>query len=365
MWKTSWGHPGCRGKWIQFFDGSLGLLLVAWGWMKSNWWWQRSVSLLLLGAGEDGDKDRNLNGGGNVNVGADLDAQLRYYLVHYLLRNNSARDPKPLEEGQLEEEPFGDDQVWAAVLAQEEQHHAEVMRQRAEYHGMSPSTNSHDEEEVEQMLQDTQARMERLSLEPDGRHLPVRKTAKQPHRQGEPSTVHHGVKSTQYGHGTVTLLDEGCVRGLLEGGMETNVPKLELVELGGLIKATWLQALVVGEKMEGDDNEREEAGGVAGAKRVVKRSSTSSFTRRGEIAVGYPSNDSNPPANAGNPSALYLYAWVPIPGKTRTLSHSYGPQSAWFSSHVVGGWDTDTVSVVVEESAEVDSCAYIGYLDST
>ncbi|KAI9452925.1 hypothetical protein BJY52DRAFT_1225883 [Lactarius psammicola] len=80
----------------------------------------------------------------------------------------------PLEEGQLEEEPFGDDQVWAAVLAQEEQRHAEVMRQQAEYHGMSPSTNSRDEEEVERMLQDTQARMERLSLEPDERHLPGR-----------------------------------------------------------------------------------------------------------------------------------------------------------------------------------------------
>ena len=88
-----------------------------------------------------------------------------------LLRNDSARDPEPFEEGQLEEEPFGDDQVWAAVLAQEEQRHAEVMRQRAEYHGMSPNTNSRDEEEVEQMLQDTQARMERLSLEPDERHL--------------------------------------------------------------------------------------------------------------------------------------------------------------------------------------------------
>ncbi|KAI9447073.1 hypothetical protein BJY52DRAFT_1228499 [Lactarius psammicola] len=101
-----------------------------------------------------------------------------------------ARDPEPLEEGQLEEEPFGDDQVWAAVLAQEEQRHAEVMRQRAEYHGMSPSTDSRDEEEVERMLQDAQARMERLSLEPDEQHLPVRKPAKQPHRQGEPSTVH-------------------------------------------------------------------------------------------------------------------------------------------------------------------------------
>ncbi|KAI9451878.1 hypothetical protein BJY52DRAFT_1226412 [Lactarius psammicola] len=150
-----------------------------------------------------------------------------------MLRNDSARDPEPLEEGQLEEEPFGDDQVWAAVLAQEEQRHAEVIRQWAKYHGMSPSTNSRDEEEVERMLQDTQARMERLFLEPDERHLPVRKPAKQPHRQGEPSTVHvsfeqvksrilrnegspehdwshvisepqHSVKSTQYGRGTVT-----------------------------------------------------------------------------------------------------------------------------------------------------------------
>ena len=80
MWKTSWGHPGCRGKRIQFFDGSLGLLLVARGWMKSNWWQQWSASLLLLGAGEDGDKDRNLNGGGNVNVGADLDVWLPWLL---------------------------------------------------------------------------------------------------------------------------------------------------------------------------------------------------------------------------------------------------------------------------------------------
>jgi len=94
-----------------------------------------------------------------------------------VLRNDSARDPEPLEEGQLEEEPFGDDQVWAAVLAQEEQRHAEVMRQRAEYHGMSPSTDSRDEEEVERMLQDTQARMERLSLEPDERHLPGERSA--------------------------------------------------------------------------------------------------------------------------------------------------------------------------------------------
>ena len=94
-----------------------------------------------------------------------------------MLRNDSARDPEPLEEGQLEEEPFSDDQVWAAVLAQEEQRHAEVMRQRAKYHGMSPSTDSHDEEEVERMLQDTQARMERLSLEPDERHLPGERSA--------------------------------------------------------------------------------------------------------------------------------------------------------------------------------------------
>ncbi|KAI9447357.1 hypothetical protein BJY52DRAFT_1228299 [Lactarius psammicola] len=91
-----------------------------------------------------------------------------------LLRNDSTRDPEPLEEGQLEEEPFGDNQVWAAVLAQKEQRHTEVMRQRAKYHGMSPSTNSCDKEEVEQMLQDTQARMERLSLELDERHLPGR-----------------------------------------------------------------------------------------------------------------------------------------------------------------------------------------------
>ncbi|KAI9442866.1 hypothetical protein BJY52DRAFT_1229078 [Lactarius psammicola] len=89
-----------------------------------------------------------------------------------VLRNDSARDPKPLEEGQLEEEPFGDDQVWAVVLAQEEQCHMEVMQQRAKYHGMSPSMDSRDEEEVEWILQDTQARMERLSLEPDERHLP-------------------------------------------------------------------------------------------------------------------------------------------------------------------------------------------------
>ncbi|KAI9434277.1 hypothetical protein BJY52DRAFT_1231222 [Lactarius psammicola] len=83
----------------------------------------------------------------------------------------------PLEEGQLEEEPFGDDQVWAAVLAQEERRHAEVMQQRAEYHGMSPSTDSRDEEEIERMLQDTQARMERLSLGPDERHLPGERLA--------------------------------------------------------------------------------------------------------------------------------------------------------------------------------------------
>ncbi|KAI9451476.1 hypothetical protein BJY52DRAFT_1190996 [Lactarius psammicola] len=94
-----------------------------------------------------------------------------------VLRNDSAHDPKPLEEGQLEEEPFSDDQVWAAVLAQEEQHHAEVMQQRAEYHGMSPSTDSHDEEEVERMLQDMQARMEQLSLEPDEWHLPGERSA--------------------------------------------------------------------------------------------------------------------------------------------------------------------------------------------
>ncbi|KAI9439384.1 hypothetical protein BJY52DRAFT_1229688 [Lactarius psammicola] len=89
-----------------------------------------------------------------------------------MLRNNSACDPKPLKEGQLEEEPFGNEQVWVAVLAQEEQRHAEVMQQRARYHGMSPSMDSCDEEEVERMLQDMQARMERLSLEPDEWHLP-------------------------------------------------------------------------------------------------------------------------------------------------------------------------------------------------
>ncbi|KAI9440223.1 hypothetical protein BJY52DRAFT_1229563 [Lactarius psammicola] len=94
-----------------------------------------------------------------------------------MLRNDASRDPEPLEEGQLEEEPFSDDQVWAAVLAQEEQRHAEVRRQRAEYHSMSPSTNSRDEEEVERMLQDTQARMERLSLELDERHLPGERSA--------------------------------------------------------------------------------------------------------------------------------------------------------------------------------------------
>ncbi|KAI9444397.1 hypothetical protein BJY52DRAFT_1228884 [Lactarius psammicola] len=88
-----------------------------------------------------------------------------------MLQNGSAHDPKPLKEGQLEEEPFGDDQVWAVVLALEEQRHVEVMRQRAKYHGMSPSTDSCDKEEVERMLQDMQARMERLFLEPEERHL--------------------------------------------------------------------------------------------------------------------------------------------------------------------------------------------------
>ncbi|KAI9449512.1 hypothetical protein BJY52DRAFT_1227729 [Lactarius psammicola] len=74
----------------------------------------------------------------------------------HLLRNDSPRDPEPLEEGQLEEEPFGDNQVWAAVLAQEEQHHTEVIME-----------DLCDEEEVEWMLQDTQRRMKWLSLEPD------------------------------------------------------------------------------------------------------------------------------------------------------------------------------------------------------
>ncbi|KAI9454349.1 hypothetical protein BJY52DRAFT_1225146 [Lactarius psammicola] len=91
-----------------------------------------------------------------------------------LLHNNSTHDPEPLEEGQLEEEAFSDNQVWAAVLAQEEQHHTEVIRQQAEHYGMLPSMeDSCDKEEVEQMLQDTQARMEQLSLELDEQHLLV------------------------------------------------------------------------------------------------------------------------------------------------------------------------------------------------
>ncbi|KAI9444398.1 hypothetical protein BJY52DRAFT_1228885 [Lactarius psammicola] len=118
---------------------------------------------------------------------ADVIGALSY--TELVLRNDSARDPEPLEEGQLEEEPFGDDQVWAVVLAQEEQRHAEVMRQRAEYHGMSPSTNSRDEEEVERMLQDTQARMERLSLELDERHLPGTKASKGLKRKGKSKMV--------------------------------------------------------------------------------------------------------------------------------------------------------------------------------
>ncbi|KAI9449511.1 hypothetical protein BJY52DRAFT_1227728 [Lactarius psammicola] len=100
--------------------------------------------------------------------------------------------------------------------------------------------DSHDEEEVEQMLQDTQARMEWLFIEPDEWHLlgwhvtsleaaerpwtmpyrstlghdrtliilislsPIisikgmfRKTAKQPHRQGEPQTIHVNIEQVK------------------------------------------------------------------------------------------------------------------------------------------------------------------------
>lgn len=82
-----------------------------------------------------------------------------------------------------------------------------------------------------------------------------------------------------------SVLDESCARGSSEGGTETNAPNSESVELAGLIEVTWGRALGGGENMDGDPNGRGEAGGVAGAKRVAKRSSTSGFTGRGEIAV--------------------------------------------------------------------------------
>ena len=80
-------------------------------------------------------------------------------------------------------------------------------------------------------------------------------------------------------------LDEGGARGSSEGGTETNAPKSDSVELAGLIEDTLERALGGGEKIDGDPNGRDEAGGVAGAKRVAKRSSTCGFTGRGEIAV--------------------------------------------------------------------------------
>jgi hypothetical protein len=63
------------------------------------------------------------------------------------------------------------------------------------------------------------------------------------------------------------------------------------VELAVLIEVTWERALGGGEKMDGDPNGRGEAGGVAGAKRVAKRSSTCGFTGRGEIAVPLAAED--------------------------------------------------------------------------
>lgn len=80
-------------------------------------------------------------------------------------------------------------------------------------------------------------------------------------------------------------VDEDCARGSSEGGTETKAPKSDSVELAGLIKVTWSRALGGGEKMEGECNGMGEAGGVAGAKRVAKRSLTCGFTGRGEIAV--------------------------------------------------------------------------------
>lgn len=83
-----------------------------------------------------------------------------------------------------------------------------------------------------------------------------------------------------------SLLNEcNSARGSSEGGTETNAPKSDSVELAELIEDTWSRALGGGEKIDGDPNGRGEAGGVAGAKRVAKRSSTCGFTGRGEIAV--------------------------------------------------------------------------------
>ena len=82
-----------------------------------------------------------------------------------------------------------------------------------------------------------------------------------------------------------SLLNKGGARGSSEGGTETNAPKSDSVELAVLIEDCWSRALGGGEKMDGDPNGRGEAGGVAGAKRVAKRSSTCGFTGRGEIAV--------------------------------------------------------------------------------
>ena len=69
-------------------------------------------------------------------------------------------------------------------------------------------------------------------------------------------------------------VDERSARGSSEGGTETNAPKSDSVETGVVIEDTSERALGGGEKMDGDPNGRGEAGGVAGAKRVAKRSST-------------------------------------------------------------------------------------------
>jgi hypothetical protein len=68
-------------------------------------------------------------------------------------------------------------------------------------------------------------------------------------------------------------LDRGWASGSSEAGTDTKAPNSESVELAVLIEPTRGRGLEGCEKMEVDPNGVGEAGGVAGAKSVAKRSS--------------------------------------------------------------------------------------------
>ena len=81
-------------------------------------------------------------------------------------------------------------------------------------------------------------------------------------------------------------LDNDGARGSSEAGTDTKAPKSESVGLAAGIKARRWRESEGGENMEGDAIDRRvEAGGVAGAKRVAKRSSISGLVESGSGMV--------------------------------------------------------------------------------